>query len=80
MPFRGGYRIRPLGSSQESSCRGDDGMSAEVAHGLLRFVLWLLRADSDGLTAVPVRVYYKFESGCWRSSSTRQLQRVYRCR
>lgn len=30
--------------------------------------------------AMPVRVYYKFESGGWRSRSTRQLQKVYRCK
>ena len=48
---------------------------------LLRLVLWILRTlDAHVVTAMPVRVYYKFDSGCWRSRNTLQLHKVYRCR
>jgi hypothetical protein len=47
---------------------------------LMRFVMWLLRGDADAHAGIPVRVFYKFDSGSWRSRSTRQLHKVYRCR
>ena len=48
---------------------------------LFRLVLWILRTlDAQVVTAMPVRVYYKFDSGCWRSRNTLQLHKVYRCR
>ena len=52
------------------------------APGLLfRFLLWLLRTLApQTVTAQPVQVYYKFDSGCWRSRRTLQLHKVYRCR
>jgi hypothetical protein len=55
-------------------------VGAEATHTLMRFVLWLLRGDADGHPRMPVRVFYKFDSGSWRCRSTRQLQKVYRCR
>ncbi len=50
--------------------------------GLLpRVLLHLLRLLEEELPAsLPVRVYYKFDSGCWRCRNTRQLQKVYRCK
>jgi hypothetical protein len=83
MPSRVGFRFRPLPASQESSHDGGGSSEAEteIAHRLLRFVLGLLRAEIHEPAAVPVhRVFYKFESGGWRSRSTRQLDKVYRCR
>jgi hypothetical protein len=52
------------------------------APGLLfRLLLWLLRTLApDTISAQPVHVYYKFDSGCWRSRNTLQLHKVYRCR
>ena len=47
----------------------------------LRLILWLVRlCGQDMGSAMPVRVYYKFDSGCWRSRNTLQLHKVYRCR
>jgi hypothetical protein len=47
-------------------------------HRLLLRVARGLSADESA--PVPVRVYYKFDSGCWRSRNTQQLHKVYRCR
>lgn len=48
---------------------------------LLRILLWLLRTLAPQMvTAHPVHVYYKFDTGCWRSLNTLQLHKVYRCR
>jgi hypothetical protein len=48
---------------------------------LLRLFLWLMQGlGLDAHNTLPVRVYYKFDSGSWRSRSTRQLQKVYACR
>jgi len=48
---------------------------------LFRLMLWLLRTlGAEMGAALPVRVYYKFDSGCWRSRNTLQLHKVYRCR
>jgi hypothetical protein len=48
---------------------------------LVRLLLWLARwLGLEQYTHVPVRVYYKFDSGCWRSRETQQLHKVYRCR
>ncbi len=55
-------------------------VGAEATHTLMRFVLWLLRGSADGHPRMPVRVFYKFDSGSWRCRSTRQLHKVYRCR
>jgi hypothetical protein len=57
-------------------------MSALADPGLLfRMTLWLLRTSGQAMgPALPVRVYYKFGSGCWRSRNTLQLHKVYRCR
>ncbi len=55
-------------------------VGAEATHTLMRFVLWLLRGDAEGRPGLPVRVFYKFDSGSWRCRSTRQLHKVYRCR
>jgi hypothetical protein len=52
------------------------------AHSLLlRMLTWLLQGlETNRRVRLPVRVYYKFETGCWRVRGTRQLQKVYRCR
>ena len=48
---------------------------------LLRILTWLAQGlEIDQRVRIPVRVFYKFETGCWRVRSTRQLQKVYRCR
>ena len=48
---------------------------------LFRLMLWFLRTlGADVGTPLPVRVYYKFDAGCWRSRNTLQLHKVYRCR
>ena len=45
---------------------------------LLRLFLWFMQGlGLEVHNMRPVRVYYKFDSGCWRSRSTRQLQKVY---
>jgi len=83
MPSRAGFRFRPVLASQELSPDGDraSGAGTEIAHPLLRLVLGLLRAQPHDRATVPVhRVFYRFESGGWRSRSTRQLDKVYRCR
>lgn len=78
MLSRGGSKLRSL-VAQDSD--GDSHLlDADTAHAMLRFVLWLLRGEADPQEAIPVRVYYKFDSGAWRSRSTRQLHKVYRCR
>jgi hypothetical protein len=46
-----------------------------------RLVAWLRDRFEDGQRArQPARIYYQFESGAWRSRSTRQLNKVCRCR
>jgi hypothetical protein len=48
---------------------------------LTRLVLWLLgELGGEAVHPSSVRVFYKFGSGAWRSRSTSQLQKVYRCR
>ena len=48
---------------------------------LVRLLLRLLHElGTEVQAALPVRVYYKFDSGCWRNRSTRQLRKVNRCR
>jgi hypothetical protein len=48
---------------------------------LFRLVLWFVRnLGAEVYTTLPVRVYYKFDSGCWRTRNTLQLHKVYRCR
>jgi hypothetical protein len=83
MPSRAGFRFRPVPASQESSREGDPRPEAqtETAYRWLSFLLGLLRAQPHDRATVPVhRVFYRFESGGWRSRSTRQLDKVYRCR
>jgi hypothetical protein len=82
MPCRGGFRLRLATPSQETTRERAPLAERETenTHALLRLVLWLLRAESDGPVPLPVRVFYKFDSGCWRSRSTHQLHKVYRCR
>jgi hypothetical protein len=75
MPYRAGFRIHPLGKGESVVAT-----ATEAAHGLLHLLVWLLRNGSDEGRALPVRVFYKFDSGGWRWRSTRQLQKVYRCR
>jgi hypothetical protein len=74
MPYRAGFRIHPVGKGEPVAA------TTEAAHGLLRMLLWLLRNGSEEGRALPVRVFYKFESGGWRHRSTRQLHKVYQCR
>ena len=68
------------GSSSTSDRRKR--MPALPAGGpFLRMVAWFLqRLGQDARAGVPVRVYYKFDSGRWRNRNTRQLHKVYRCR
>jgi hypothetical protein len=84
MRYPEGFRLRLAGLSSETSAHDEAStafhIAAETAHGLLRLVAWLLRGESDDREALPVRVFYKFDSGGWRSRSTRQLHKVYRCR
>jgi hypothetical protein len=48
---------------------------------LLRFFAWLLHElGVEIVSPRPVRVFYKFGSGGWRSRSTSQLHKVNRCR
>jgi len=70
--------LGPL-APQEATSDGHH-LTAEAAHTMLRFVFWLLRGDGGAEDAIPIRVFYKFDSGGWRTRSTRQLQKVYRCR
>ncbi len=84
MRYPEGFKLRLLGSSLQSS--GHDGAGAtsqiatDTAHGLMRFVAWILGAEPGDQASLPVRVFYKFDSGAWRLGSTRQLHKVYRCR
>jgi hypothetical protein len=75
MRYRAGFRIHPLGKAQPAAAT-----TSAAAHGLLRMLLWLLRNGSDETRCLPIRVFYKFESGGWRYRSTRQLHKVYQCR
>jgi len=48
---------------------------------LFRLLLWFVRTlGPEAYTVMPMRVYYKFDSGCWRTRNTLQLHKVYRCR
>jgi hypothetical protein len=48
---------------------------------LMRLFLWLLgELGGDIVSPSPVRVFYKFGSGGWRSRRTSQLHKVNRCR
>jgi|WetSurMetagenome_2_1015567.scaffolds.fasta_scaffold615959_2 hypothetical protein len=80
MLSHGDSRIQPRVSPQEPRSDGDHAIAPETGQRLLRFMLWLLRADSEDPAALPIRVFYKFDSGAWRSRNTRQLQKGYRCR
>lgn len=84
MPSHAGSKLRSLVPSREVAAEGERHRSAvaqaELSHTLMRFVLWVLRGDADDQIGIPVRVFYKFDSGSWRSRSTRQLHKVYRCR
>lgn len=84
MRYREGCDLRLLGSAPEISDRDDHAQAAhvgaETAHSLLRFIAWLVHGEWGDRQGLPVRVFYKFDSGGWRSRSTRQLHKVYRCR
>jgi hypothetical protein len=58
---------------------GDHCLLAQPSRSLLlRLFLWFMHGLAlEVHNTSPVRVYYKFDSGCWRSRSTRQLQKVY---
>jgi hypothetical protein len=81
MLFHEGSNQHPT-SSYGSQSDGENCQPAQPARGLLlRLFLWLWQGlGLDGHYTLPVRVYYKFDSGCWRNRSTRQLHKVYRCR
>ena len=81
MLFPGGSSHHPA-SSQNSASASGRGLPQMADPGLLfRMTLWLLRMSGQAMgSALPVRVYYKFDSGCWRSRNTLQLHKVYRCR
>jgi hypothetical protein len=82
MLCRGGFRQPSTRSTQTAAGQGATATQGDVpaTHTLLRILLWLLRGQLESSTALPVRVFYKFDSGCWRSRSTLQLHKVYRCR
>ncbi len=47
----------------------------------MRLFLWLVRElGGEVVSPHPVRIFYKFDSGGWRSRSTSQLHKEYRCR
>jgi hypothetical protein len=53
----------------------------EVPNLLMRFFSWLIHELGVEIVGPrPVRVFYKFGSGGWRSRSTSQLRKVNRCR
>lgn len=81
MLFPGGSD-RHLASSRDAASAAGRALPAPADPGLLyRLNLWLLRMTAAGLgQPLPVRVYYKFDSGRWRSRNTLQLHKVYRCR
>jgi hypothetical protein len=78
----------PADSSHTPDSSGQLWMSGEpclptlTAPGrLFRLLLWLVRTLGPEVTMpLPVRVHYKFDSGCWRTRNTLQLHKVYRCR
>jgi hypothetical protein len=84
MPCHAGSNLHSSVPSQEAAAERERHRSAaareELSRTLMRFVLWVLRGDVDDQVRIPVRVFYKFDSGSWRSRSTRQLHKVYRCR
>lgn len=48
---------------------------------LMRAFLWLVRElGGEVVETRPVRIFYKFDSGRWRSRSTSQFHKVNRCR
>ena len=69
-------------SSSGSKSDGENRLPVRPARGrFLRFFLWLMQGLGLETEATShVRVYYKFDSGCWRNRHTRQLYKVYRCR
>jgi len=71
-----------LVSSQDSASADEGSLPKLLGPGLLfRLTLWLLRMSGQDMgQPLPVRVYYKFDAGCWRSRNTLQLHKVYRCR
>jgi hypothetical protein len=81
MLFPGGSSQHPA-SSQNSASEEGRGLPEMADPGLLfRMALWLLRMSGQAMgSPLPVRVYYKFDSGCWRSRNTLQLHKGYRCR
>ena len=68
-----------LATSQDADADGEEQPSPSSP--LVRLLLRLARGiGTEQYAPVPVRVYYKFDSGCWRSRNTQQLHKVYRCR
>lgn len=55
----------------------DDTSNGRWARAIAR-LLHLVELETD--MPIPVRVFYKFDSGRWRHRSTRQLHKVYRCK
>jgi hypothetical protein len=48
---------------------------------LMRLFIWLIHElGVEAACPSPIRVFYKFGSGGWRSRSTSQLHKVNRCR
>jgi len=82
MPFLADSSHHHGSSSRKAGFVGEIRLSALAAAGLLlRLALWLLHTLGAEMGApLPVRVYYKFDAGCWRSRMTLQLHKVYRCR
>jgi len=73
---------RHTNSSPGSESEGGNRLPMRPARGQFR-QLFLRLMQGLGLEAeatLPVRVYYKFDSGCWRNRQTRQLHKVYQCR
>jgi hypothetical protein len=75
MPF-------PDDSNDHATMADEPGLPAmAMPSWLFRLLLWIVRTlGAEVTSALPVRVYYKFDSGCWRTRNTLQLHKEYRCR
>jgi hypothetical protein len=80
--------LSPADSSHPSTSSNHPWTDAEIylpnwaaPNRLFRLLLWFVRTlGPEVYTPIPVRVHYKFDSGCWRTRKTLQLHKVYRCR
>jgi hypothetical protein len=81
MPSPAASRNRLAPCPSDDSSREWPGTPLARRSRVLRLLLRLARGlGTEECAAVPLRVYYKFDAGCWRSRNTQQLHKVYRCR